>query len=308
MKGFLVSVFFFSALLAYWLLRRFFGERLVIIERLKNAAFDRAASKRQEEDLLSKPFSERVIRPVLTQLSGATSRLLPVKSLEKLERALQYAGNPGNLSPQEFQAIQYFLAGALALVFLVVAVFGHQGMMTGVFLCLAGGGAGLLGTKYYLAKKAGFRQRSIRRGLPDLLDLLSVSIEAGLGFDAALFKVVEKSKGQLADELRKTLQEMQMGVSRRQALRGLGERTGVEELQAFVGAMIQADQLGVPVSKVIRIQAEQVRLKRRQLVEEKAMKAPVKMLFPLVFFIFPSIFIVLLGPAAMQLVKTLGGN
>ena len=162
--------------------------------------------------------------------------------------------------------------------------------------------------KFYLTARIKQRQTAIQKELPDVLDLLTVSVDAGLGFDAALMRVVEKFSGELSKELRKTLQEMQMGKTREEALKDLGERTGVEDLLTFISSMIQADQLGVSISKVIRTQAEQVRLKKRQRIEEKAMQAPIKMLFPLVFFIFPSIFIVLLGPAVLRITKIFGGG
>jgi tight adherence protein C len=159
--------------------------------------------------------------------------------------------------------------------------------------------------KVYLNNRIRKRKTELLKELPDAMDLLTVSVEAGLSFDSALLHVVDKSKGVLSEEFRITLKELQMGKSRREALRALGERANVDDLLTFIGSMIQADQLGVPISRILRTQAEQVRTKRRQRVEEKAMKAPVKMLIPLVFCIFPSIFIVLLGPAAIQIYQTL---
>lgn len=141
--------------------------------------------------------------------------------------------------------------------------------------------------------------------LPDVLDLLTVSVESGLGFDAALQKVVRKTKGPLSNEFNKTLQEIKMGKARRDALRDLANRTGVEDLSTFIGAIIQADQLGVSIGNVLRIQSKQMRQIRKQRIEEKAMKAPIKMLLPMVFFIFPTLFLVLLGPAAIQLIESL---
>lgn len=149
------------------------------------------------------------------------------------------------------------------------------------------------------------RQVDMAKELPDVLDLLTVSVESGLGFDAALQKVVKKTKGPISGEFNKTLQEIKMGKTRRDALRDLGDRTGVEDLNTFIGAIIQADQLGVSIGNVLRIQSKQMRQIRKQRIEEKAMKAPIKMLLPMVFFIFPTLFLVLLGPAAIQLVESL---
>ncbi|MDW7675951.1 MAG: type II secretion system F family protein, partial [Bacillota bacterium] len=148
------------------------------------------------------------------------------------------------------------------------------------------------------------RKQFIQNELPDVLDLLTISVDAGLGFDAALVKVVEKTDGVLKGEFSKLLQEIKKGKARKNAMKDMAERCQVNDLSTFVGALVQADQLGVSISNILRIQAEQMRLKRRQLAQEKAMKAPIKMLFPLIFFIFPTIFIVLLGPALIQLFET----
>ena len=309
MANILLSAFIFTFLLVYAVLYYLNRDRAELLRRLKKATTQPYNARRQSEDVLNQPFSERVIRPLLKQASQLTNRLMPTKGRGKLEQALQLAGNPGNLQAQEYQAINY---GLIILLTLAGAGFGavlkKELSMIGILSALGALIGRLLG-KSYLSMRAKKRQMAIQKSLPDVLDLLTVSIEAGLGFDAALMRVVEKGEGELVVELRKTLQEMQVGKSRRQALRDLGERTGVEDLQAFVGSMIQADQLGVSVSKVIRVQAEQVRQKRRQRVEEKAMKAPIKMLIPLVFFIFPSIFIVLLGPAVIQIFNMfLGGK
>lgn len=149
------------------------------------------------------------------------------------------------------------------------------------------------------------RQREILKSLPDVLDLLTISVEAGLGFDQALTKVVEKAKGPLAEELAKTLQEIQYGKNRRDALRDLSTRLQVDALTQLVNALLQADRLGIGIAQVLRVQAEDLRMRRRQYAEERAMKAPVKLLFPLIFFVFPSLFVILLGPAAINIFTTL---
>ena len=151
------------------------------------------------------------------------------------------------------------------------------------------------------------REKQIRKSLPDVLDLLTVSVEAGLGFDAALAKVVERKKGPLADEFALLLQEIRMGKSRRDALREVSERVKIDDITSFIASVIQADQLGVSIANILRIQSAQVRTKRRQQAEEAGMKAPIKMLFPLIFFIFPTLFVVLLGPAIIQVATTFMG-
>lgn len=306
-KVLLVSFLFFTTLGVY-VIKYFYHERISVLDRLAKVSISRISLQRVMEDPLSKPFYERVIRPLLTGSADVLSRFMPAKSREKLQQSLQFAGNPGNLKPHEFQALHYSLVFIFFICFAFIAFLAKLRLREFLVFALAGGTFGYLLGKIYLSSRARKRQLSIQKELPEVLDLLTVSIEAGLGFDGALMKVTEKASGELTEELRKTLQELQMGKGRRQALRDLGARTGVEDLQTFVGSMIQADQLGVPVSKVIRVQGEQVRQKRRQRVEEKAMKAPVKMLIPLIFFIFPSIFIVLLGPAALQLYQTFAGG
>ncbi|NLO76004.1 MAG: type II secretion system F family protein [Clostridia bacterium] len=304
----LFSTFIFSILLAIAFINSQFRAKNILLKRLQKVVMSQAAQKKLEEDELSKPFSERVIRPLLIRISQIIVKLIPMKSREKLQRELQYAGNPWNLKPQEFQALQY---GVIILLFLggwFLALLAGKPAFVQLFLALTGGILGALTGKFYLSSLISRRQAAIQKELPEVLDLLTVSVDAGLGFDSALMRVVEKSSGELSNELRKTLQEIQMGKTRREALRDLGQRTGVEDLLTFVGSMIQADQLGVSISKVIRTQADQMRLKRRQRIEEKVMKAPVKMLIPLVLFIFPSIFIVLLGPAILQMIKAFTGG
>ena len=304
----LFSTFMFSLLVAVAFINSQLRTKNILLKRLQKVVMSQAAQKKLEEDELSKPFSERVLRPLLIKTSQIIARFAPLKSHDKLQRDLQYAGNPWNLLPQEFQALQY---GLIILLFSggwFLALLAGKSAFMQLFLALTGGILGALMGKFYLSSLIGSRQAAIQKELPDVLDLLTVSVDAGLGFDSALMRVVDKSSGELSNELRKTLQEIQMGKTRREALRDLGERTGVEDLLTFVGSMIQADQLGVSISKVIRTQADQMRLKRRQRIEEKAMKAPIKMLIPLVLFIFPSIFIVLLGPAILQLLKAFSGG
>lgn len=290
--AFTLSIFFFQLL---------FRERNRFQERLKKYTTGTTQQKQQEEDDLSKPFAERVIRPGLNLLSGMAARLTPSRNRQKLQQLLQAAGNPGGLKAHEYQAIHYLFIIMAMLGGWSLAWLSKKGLQEQVILPALAGVVAQLAGKAYLSSKARERKNRIQKEFPDAMDLLTVSVEAGLGFDAALMQVAEKSKGALAGEFMVTLQELQMGKSRREALRDLGHRTDVEDINTFVGSMIQSDQLGVSITRVLRTQAEQVRTKRRQRVEEKAMKAPVKMLIPMVFFIFPSIFIVLLGPALIKI-------
>ncbi len=280
-----------------------YGERLVIARRMQEITSS-LNRKPGLDDELSKSFVERIIRPLLNKLAAAVGRAMPAKKRVSLQKKLLMAGNPGDLTAHEFLAIQYgtTLVFPVAVILLMMLPFGW-GPAGGLGGMAIAAGAGFFLPEYYLKIRAAARQEEIQDSLPDVLDLLTVSVEAGLGFDAALVKVVEKIKGVLSAEFARLLQEIKMGKPRRDALRDLGHRCGVDDVVAFTGAVIQADQLGVSIGNVLRLQSEQMRTKRRQRAEEKAMKAPVKMLIPLVLFIFPTIFIVVLGPAAIQIME-----
>lgn len=281
-----------------------FGERMKLTRRMQEITSTVARNKELDGEL-SKPFTERVIRPALEKVATVIGRAMPVKKRVSLQKKLLMAGNPGDLSANEYLVIQYgttlVLPVAVILTLALPMGWGPAMSLTGIVI---GAAVGFLIPEYYLKIRAAARQEEIQDSLPDVLDLLTVSVEAGLGFDAALVKVVEKIKGILSGEFARLLQEIKMGKPRRDALRDLGHRCGVDDLVAFTGAVIQADQLGVSISNVLRLQSEQMRMKRRQRAEQKAMKAPIKMLIPLVLFIFPTIFIVVLGPAAIQLMDT----
>lgn len=293
-----VTVFFLVQGIYYTVYR----DKIIVAQRIEEIAS--MNKKQQIEDELDRPFFERVVRPVLERIALSLGKAIPAKKRISLQRKLLAAGNPLDLSPNEFMVIQYALTLLLPVIGIVVVLplgWSPAGMVAVVAL---GGTIGFLLPEYYLKAKSAARQEEIQDTLPDVLDLLTVSVEAGLGFDAAMVKVVEKIKGVLSQECARMLQEVKMGKPRRDALKDLGVRTGVEDVQSFVGAVIQADQLGVSIGNVLRVQSEQMRQKRRQRAEQKAMKAPVKMLIPLIIFIFPTIFIVVLGPAAIQVLKT----
>ncbi|MCR4441602.1 MAG: type II secretion system F family protein [Peptococcaceae bacterium] len=302
------STFLFAFTIGLAMFRGMLRDRELLARRLEKYTKSLRQKRREEEDILNRPFSERVVRPVIAQLSLALARLTPSRNRRKLQQVLQQAGNPGGLKAHEFMALQYMFALILMLGAWLFAWLARKGPGGQVFFTVSAGVCASLAGRAYLNSRVRKRKAIIQKELPDAMDLLTVSVEAGLGFDAALMQVVDKFKGVLAGEFRITLQELRMGRSRREALKDMSSRTGVEDLQAFVGAMIQADQLGVPITRILRAQSEQIRAKRRQRVEEKAMKAPVKMLFPLVFFIFPSIFIVLLGPAALKIFSFLANR
>jgi len=258
-----------------------------------------------EEIELSQPFSERVVKPLLQGIAGFASRLTPQRNIEKTRQRLELAGNPNNWGPTEFLGVR-----VLAAIILTGLAFGlftltETAIGTRLLVTILVGLLGFYLPILWLGRRIQARQHEIVRSLPDVLDLLTICIEAGLGFDAAMSKVAEKWDDELSRAFNRALTEMRMGKSRREALRDMSDRTDVPDVTSFIAAIIQADQLGVSISKVMRIQSEQMRIKRRQRAEEKAQKAPVKMLIPLTLLIFPAILIMLFGPAVLT-VKNAG--
>jgi tight adherence protein C len=265
-------------------------------------------AKNLEELELQQPFLERTLRPLVANLSGRMSRAASSSFTERTEKRLALAGNPGDLRVADWlgvKAIGAIVGGVLfAFLFGVVGVLGFP-FPIGFLLGIVGALFGYTAPEFWLGGRVKKRQKAILMMIPDTLDLLTISVRAGLGFDAALGKVVEKLKGPLSDEFRRALAEVRVGKARRDALRDIVPRTEVGPLTNFIGAIIQAEQLGVSVSKVLQVQSEQLRIERRQRAEEQAAKAPIKMLFPLVGCIFPSLFIVILGPAIILIVQNL---
>jgi len=295
--------FFSVFLLIYGMYMTIYKDRLAISRRIK-ASSDSLARKRANDDEMSKPFFERVIKPVLEMLAATIGKATLDKKKAGLQRKLTMAGNPASLTPGEFLVVQYvFTLGLPICVLLFALPLNWQPGVIILGMC-CGACAGFILPGQYLKARAVKRAEEIQDNLPDVLDLLTVSVEAGLGFDAALVKVVEKIKGVVSQEFGRVLQEIKMGKPRRDALRDLGSRSGADDMVSFVGSILQADQLGVSIGNVLRLQSEQMRQKRRQRAEERALKAPVKMLIPLILFIFPTIFIVVLGPAALEIMNT----
>ncbi|MBI4871567.1 MAG: type II secretion system F family protein [Candidatus Riflebacteria bacterium] len=250
---------------------------------------------------LQKPFSERVLMPVVRSVSKVLTKSTSSDFVGQLQKQLAQAGYPGELKPQEFFAIQVIVFMICLMVGIGVCAMWVRGNFM-LALQIIGGSAifGILLPRLWLTRRIKDRQHDVQLQLPDIMDLLTVSVEAGLGFDAGLGKVIEKLKGPLPDEFRVILREIRVGKTRKQALKDSMDRIGVTDVEAFFSAVIQAEQLGVSLAKVLRVQSDQLRQKRRQRAEEQAQKAPVKMMFPLVLFIFPVILIVLLGPAVIR--------
>jgi len=251
-------------------------------------------------ELLRLPFMQRVVSPALYGLGHFFGKLAPWEIRSRVEKRIMYAGTPYNLNFFSLLAVQILLGGGLLLFsFYVLRIFriygGSMVLIVGLFTLV-----GFFLPYGIVSSKADSRQHKIRRSLPDVLDLLLVSVEAGLGFDMALKKVTQQMPGPLSAEIKRALDEIRMGSDRISALRGVSRRSGVSELSSFISSVIQAEELGSNIANTLRVQADFMRQKRRQLAQEKAMKAPVKLVFPLILFIFPALFVVIIGPAVIR--------
>lgn len=258
-----------------------------------------------EELELQQPFRERVLIPMFRALLNTLGRFGLKQNQERLRTNLQLAGNPGNISPNMFIGLRMALAIVL-MVLIGLLVIGRMPFMQALMGTLIAASIGYILPGIWLDRKIKERKKNILKALPDALDLLCISVEAGLAFDLALQRVAQKWDNELSREFQRVLQDIRLGRTRREALRDLAARTGVDDVQTFVSAVIQADQLGVSMSKILRIQSDQLRVRRRQRAEEAAQKAPVKMLIPMVFLIFPALFVVILGPAVPRIMSALG--
>jgi tight adherence protein C len=274
----------------------------IVAERL--AAFNERPHSLEDIEL-QQPFNERVLRPFIRQLAEALNRFQQARSkdpkatqtsgFEKIQNKLALAGNPYRWTPADFLGMKAFAALVLGgLLFFLMTVGSEPGWA--FVLGGAGTALGWFGPDLLLRSKTQMRQKSIQRALPDALDLLVISVEAGLGFDAAIARLVEKRNDALSAEFARVLAEMRVGRARRDALKDLVRRTQVPDLNNFVGAILQAEQLGVSVTRVLTVQAEQMRVLRRQRAEEAAAKLQLKMIFPLAIFIFPALCVVIMGP------------
>ena len=252
---------------------------------------------------LEKPFNERVTGPFFARLTTLGRRFTPDDQSARLRRKLDLAGNPAGWDTDRvlaFKMLGLLVGGVTG--FFVPLLFGNV-----LWALVFGIGLAVLGfflPNILLYQRAYDRSQTIQRELPDALDLLVISVESGLGFDAALSQVARNNQGPLAEEFFRALQEMQLGTGRSDALRAVADRTDVGDLRGFVTAMVQADAFGIPIANVLRIQAREMRIRRSQRAEETAQKIPVKILFPLIFCILPALFIVILGPAAIQIMNS----
>ena len=260
-----------------------------------------------EEIELSQPFTDRVVYPLMKKLGDLSSRFTPQHLLHSTEKKLELAGSPARMDASAFLSLRFVAAAGLGGILFVVFLFSktwpvsRELLVVAVFTVL-----GFFFPTLWLKSKIDNRQKQIRKAMPDALDLLTICVEAGLGFDAAMSKVNEKWDNELSLALGRAIREIQLGKLRREALKDMAERIGIPEMTSFTAAIIQSEVLGVSMAKVLRIQADQMRMKRRQRAEEEAHKAPIKMILPLGLFIFPSIMIVLMVPAGLSIWRNLG--
>lgn len=269
---------------------------LAVLEAMTNAPTELTKD-------LDRSFADRVIEPLQQRALGLGRRLSGADTPDRIRRKLDLAGNPHGWTVD--RVVSGKVIGAVAgLVFGIV--FGLMFEGNGVRIVLAVGGlvVGFFAPNLYLYQKIHERSESLQRELPDAIDLLTISVESGLGFDAAVQQVARNTEGPLAEEFSRVLREMQIGQGRADALRALGERTNVPDMRSFVGAMVQADSFGIPVAQVLRVQSSEMRVKRRQRAEEKAQQVPVKITVPLIFCILPTLFIAVMGPAVLSIMDS----
>jgi tight adherence protein C len=287
-----------------------------IRQRLATYAPDQAlqSSTSLEALELSRPFRDRILVPLTNQIARVTQRLSPGATLEKTEQRLARAGNPRGINVEGFYGLKGVVSVAFAVLITIfmylnpspgMVPYPPQAPVSSLLWGVTALVAGFFFPDLWIRDEMTRRQRRISRALPDSIDIIAISVEAGLGFDAACQRVASKSRDDLSFEFERYLLELRLGKSRKEALRNIIWRTGVPDLSQFITAIIQADQLGVSIANVLRIQSEQMRMRRRQRAEELAQKAPLKMLFPMAIFIFPSIFVVILGPVVPSIMNAL---
>jgi tight adherence protein C len=297
-----VFAFLFFTCIGFLLFQKLFSNRMIIERRLVPYRSSLTIQQDQEKEVTSKSLYVRLIQPVMGKLRLFTVGKMPKHKIVQIEKKLQAAGIPFGLSPGDYILLQILLPAMLFLLF--IALFLPPADEKGKIVVFAGMVAvfAYSYTNYYLTAKIKQRTKEIDKAMPDFFDLLNVSIEAGMGLDGALKKVCTQMDTPLSKEFLSTLEDMKLGKARRQAFIALRERVPSEFFKSVMNSIIQADQMGIGMSKVLRTQTQRIREKQRFTAKEKAMKAPVKMLIPMVLFIFPTLFIVLIGPVIVNLV------
>lgn len=256
---------------------------------------------------LRQPFTDRIVRPLVKRIGKFVEHSMPEKARQEIAQTLQVAGRPGGMATGDFFVVRYALTAALCLLGLGIGRLTHSPVLLALFATV-GAVVGLYGPMLWLRLKLDSRRNEIQAWLPDVIDVLVVCVEAGLTFEAAIEKVVEKFDHALADEFGRVMQEIRLGRPRLEALNDMSVRTGVEDLNNFVQAVIQSEQLGSGVSRILRIQSDEIRTRRLVNAQERGARASLKMLLPMLGCIFPTLWIILLGPAALLALHFLRGS
>jgi tight adherence protein C len=280
-----------------------------LMVRLAEAARRGDVVSSLEQIEMQVPFTQRVILPIFQKIGQISTTFTPQKVLEDTSKKLEMAGNPGRIDAATFLASRFLIAGLFGGLLLLIGLFSRTRwpLAQMIVVVVAFTLIGFFFPQLWLQSRINARQNDVRRALPDALDLLTICVEAGLGLEAAMSKVCEKWENQLSLAMLRALREIQLGKTRREAMRDMADRIGLAEMTSFVAAIIQSEVLGVSLAKILRIQSDQMRVRRRQIAEEKARAAPVKMILPLAFLIFPSILIILLTPAGIQITRAFAG-
>jgi tight adherence protein C len=277
------------------------GRSIAVLEALTSAPDEMKGE-------LDSSFTERVLFPLLSRTQSMGRRLTPEDASERIREKLELAGNPFGWTVERVMAGKVVGFAAALVVSLTLALIMGLSFLTTLGFVVIVSLVGYMAPNMYLYQQTFDRSEKLQRALPDAIDLLTISVESGLGFDAACAQVARNTEGPLSEEFARMLQEMQIGRGRSEALRSLAERTNLPDLRSFVSAMVQADAFGIPVGQVLRVQSSEIRVKRRQWAEEMAQKVPVKILVPLIFCILPCLFIAVLGPAGISIMNSFSGK
>lgn len=294
----LVSVLVSSSVISFWVGLRRRGREREILERLSQVG---TRQRVPEEMELQLPFMTRVVKPALRNWVRRLGGLMPHRNVARLQRDLERAGRPNDLTASDFLGIRLIMGIAFTVIVVASLYLRDFGLLRVGSLGLGSGAIGSFLPNLWLRRKIRTRQDEIRRGMPDALDMLSIAVSAGLGLDGAMKTISQKWDNAVSEEFGQAVRETQIGLPRTEALRSMAHRADVKEMSHFIAVLVQADQLGLSISTVLKTQADQMRLMRRQRAEEAANAAPIKMLFPLVILIFPAMFVVILGPAVPRI-------
>ncbi len=301
------AMIFLAMLLVFGAVGGIFKEQTGVNRSLAVLEAITAAPEEMKGDLEAS-FSDRVLFPLLARTQRMGRRLTPEDASERIRERLELAGNPHGWTVERVMAGKVVGFGVALVVSLILAMLFGVGFLPTLGIVVVASLAGYNAPNMYLYQQTYDRSDKLQRALPDAIDLLTISVESGLGFDAACQQVARNTDGPLAEEFSRMLQEMQIGRGRSEALRSLASRTNLADLRSFVSAMVQADAFGIPVGQVLRVQSSEIRVKRRQWAEEAAQKVPVKILVPLIFCILPCLFIAVLGPAGISIMNNFSGK